>query len=91
MEGVFVAKLKIAITISPDTLERVDNWAEKLQQSRSQFILDQVETQLRSLEDEEVTKRYDEVYQSSEALEENRVLAEEMHRLVPDQGGDEKW
>ena len=86
-----VAKQKIAITIAPDTLKRIDNWAEKLRQSRSQFILEQIEKQLCNLEDEEVTRRYDEVYQSAEAVEENRMLAEEMQRLAPGYDGDEKW
>ena len=85
-----VAKRKIAITIPPDTLERIDTWAEKMQQSRSQFMLDQIESSLQNLEDEEVTRRYDKMYADSEAIEENRALADDMQRLAPQQDS-EKW
>ncbi len=84
-----MAKRKIAITIPPDTLERVDSWAERLNVSRSQFILDQVENSLRNLEDDEVTQHYNEAYATPEALEENRTLAQDMRNLAPQD--QEKW
>lgn len=84
-----MAKQKIAITIPPETLNRIDAWAEKLEQSRSRFILEQIETQLRNLEDAEVTKLYNEVYQSSEALEKNKALAKEIGQIASVE--EEKW
>ena len=46
-----------------------------------------VEKRLEELEDEEVTRLYNEAYADAKAVEENRALAEEMLRLAPK--GDE--
>ena len=86
-----MAVRKIAITVPPTTLQRIDGWAEKLKISRSQFIVDQVEKQLEDLEDEEVTRLYNEAYSDEQAAEENRALAEEMLRLSSEIDRDEKW
>ena len=56
-EGSLLAVRKIAITVPPTTLQRIDGWAEKLKISRSQFIVDQVEKQLEDLEDEDQALR----------------------------------
>ena len=86
-----MAVRKIAITVPPTTLQRIDGWADKLKISRSQFIVDQVEKQLEDLEDEEVTRLYNEAYSDEQAVEENRALAEEMLRLSSEMDSDEKW
>ena len=48
-----VATSKIAITMPEPLLERVNQWSEKLAQSRSQFIAEQMEKRLQELEEEE--------------------------------------
>ena len=82
---------KIAITMPPELLQQVDHWAEKLHTSRSRFIATQVEQRLQELEDEEVSRRYNEAYQDEQARAENRELAEEMLHLAPTTSEDEQW
>ena len=73
-----MATRRITITIPPNTLKRVDRWAERLKKSCSWFIVEQVEKRLQEIEDQEVTRLYDQAYKDKQALEENRELAEEM-------------
>ena len=47
---------KIAITIPPLFLKRVDEWARKTGKSRSRFIVEELDNRLRLLEDEEITR-----------------------------------
>jgi metal-responsive CopG/Arc/MetJ family transcriptional regulator len=82
---------KIAITISPTILARLDHWAARKKQSRSRFIAEQLETRLQEIEDEEVTRCYNEAYQDEQVLLENQKLAEDMGQLVPYDDGDEAW
>ena len=82
---------KIAISIPFELLQSVDRWAEKLNQSRSRFIVAQLEKQLRELEDREATRLYDQAFQEEEALAENRKLTEEMGGLVANGEGKEEW
>ncbi|ETW96452.1 MAG: hypothetical protein ETSY1_26550 [Candidatus Entotheonella factor] len=82
---------KIAITISPAVLERLDQWAARKNQSRSRFIAEQLEKRLQELEDEAVTRLYNEVYGDEAALQENQKLTREMGRLAPRDDGDEVW
>ena len=86
-----MAVQKIAITVPPSTLQRIDGWAEKLKKSRSQFIVEQVEKRLEELEDEEVTRLYNEAYADEQAGMENRAIAEEMLRLSVESDRDEQW
>ena len=82
---------KIAITISPDVLERLDQWAARKNQSRSRFIAEQLEKRLRELEDEDVTRLYDDAYQDERSLQDNQKLVKDMGQLAPHDGGDEVW
>lgn len=82
---------KVAISIPFELLRSVDRWAEKLNQSRSRFIVAQLEKQLKELEDRETTRLYDQAFQGEEALAENRKLAEEMGGLVTNGEGREEW
>lgn len=82
---------KIAITIPPDVLARLDRWAAHKKQSRSRFIAEQLEKRLQELEDEEVKRLYDEAYQDKSSLRENQRLVEKMARLIPCDDGDEGW
>ena len=86
-----MATRKIAITVPPSILERIDGWAERLKKSRSRFIVEQVEKRLQELEDEEITALYDEAYKDNRTLEENRNLADEMLQLAPKEYKDNKW
>ena len=82
---------KIAITIPPAILARLDQWAARKQQSRSRFIAEQLERRLQELDDEDVTRLYNEAYQDERVLRENQKLAEDLGHLVPQDGGDEVW
>jgi predicted DNA-binding protein len=83
---------KIAITISPAILARLDQWAARKHQSRSRFIAEQLERRLQELEDENVTRLYDDTYQAEGALQENRELTKDMGQIAPrDDDGNEAW
>ena len=82
---------KIAITIPPTVLARLDQWAVRKNQSRSRFIAEQLEKRLQELEDEDVTRLYDNAYQDERSLQENQKLAQEMGQLTPRDDGDEGW
>jgi metal-responsive CopG/Arc/MetJ family transcriptional regulator len=86
-----VSVRKIAITIPDALLERLDRRAARRNQSRSRFIAEQLAKRLQELEDEEVTRLYDEAYQDEHALRENQQLAEDMGHLRPRDDGDEAW
>jgi len=82
---------KIAISLPSELLQRVDRWARRQNTSRSHFIAEQVTHRLRELEDEEVTRLYDEAYHDEPARTENGKLAEEMLRLAPETPEEEQW
>jgi metal-responsive CopG/Arc/MetJ family transcriptional regulator len=86
-----VATSKIAITMPEPLLERVNQWSEKLAQSRSQFIAEQMEKRLQELEEEEVRHAYNQAYKDEQTLAENRALAEELLRSAPQANEDEAW
>ncbi|MDZ7698717.1 MAG: hypothetical protein U5R49_17925 [Deltaproteobacteria bacterium] len=69
---------KIAITVPPPFLKRVDKWAEKMGKSRSRFIVDELNSRLTLLEDEEVTRMYNEVCDDPNVSGYDQELAEEM-------------
>ena len=58
---------KIAITVPPNFLIKVDSWAKKTGKSRSRFIVEEMDKRLAELEDEEITRLYNKVYGDSEA------------------------
>ena len=69
---------KIAITVPPNFLVRVDSWAKKVGKSRSRFIVEEMDKRLAELEDEEITMLYNKAYGDPEAGKGNSKLAEAM-------------
>ena len=69
---------KITITAPPLFLKLVDQWARKTGKSRSRFIVEELDNRLRMLEDEEITRIYNEVCSDPETSLYDHDLAEEM-------------
>lgn len=82
---------KIAITIPPPFLKRVDKWAEKMGKSRSRFIVEELGNRLRILEDEEITRMYNEVCTDPNASAYDHELAEEMFTIGSVREEEEEW
>ncbi len=70
---------------------KLDSWAKKSGKSRSRFIVEEMDKRLLELEDEEVTRLYNEAYGNSEDSNKSVELAEEMlsASAVPDE--EDKW
>ncbi|MBW1980430.1 MAG: hypothetical protein JRJ12_04365 [Deltaproteobacteria bacterium] len=86
-----MATQKIAITVPPHFLERLDMWAKRAGKPRSRFVVEQMEKRLQELEDEYVTELYNRAYGDNESAKENSELAEEMLSLSPVPHMEEKW
>ncbi|MGA7143003.1 MAG: hypothetical protein WBY47_00735 [Desulfobacterales bacterium] len=86
-----MATQKIAITVPPLFLKRLDQWAKKIGKSRSRFIVEELDNRLKTLEDEEITKLYNEVCTDKDASDYDKDLAEEMLDISSVQEEDEKW
>ena len=82
---------KIAITVPPPFLKRLDKWAKKTGKSRSRFIVEELNKRLRLLEDEEITRIYDKVCSDQEISAYDQDLAEEMLSISSIHEQDEKW
>ena len=82
---------KIAITVPPPFLKRVDQWARKRGKSRSRFIVEELNNRLRILEDEEITRIYNEVCSDPESSVYDHDLAEEMLGMSSVHEEEEKW
>jgi len=82
---------KIAITVPPPFLKRVDQWARKRGKSRSRFIVEELNNRLRMLEDEEITRIYNEVCSDPESSVYDHDLAEEMLGMSSVHEEEEKW
>ena len=82
---------KIAITVPPLFLKRVDQWAKKTGKSRSRFIVEELDNRLRLLEDDEITKMYNQVCNDSESSVYDHDLAEEMLGISSVHEEEEKW
>ena len=82
---------KIAITVPPNFLIKVDSWAKKTGKSRSRFIVEEMDKRLAELEDEEITRLYNKVYGDSEAGVGNSELAEEMLAASAVHQEEDKW
>jgi metal-responsive CopG/Arc/MetJ family transcriptional regulator len=82
---------KIAITVPPIFLMELDSWAKKSGKSRSRFIVEEMSKRLMELEDEDITKLYNQAYGNPEDSAEGSDLAEEMLAAgsVHEEGG--KW
>ncbi|MCD6296756.1 MAG: hypothetical protein J7M30_06340 [Deltaproteobacteria bacterium] len=86
-----MATQKIAITVPPIFLKRLDEWAKKMGRSRSRFIVEEIEKRLRKLEDDEITKLYNEAYSDPERVSYDIQLAEEMLDMSSIHEEEEKW
>ena len=86
-----MATQKIAITVPPLFLKQVDKWAKKTGKSRSRFIVDELNNRLRTLEDVEITRIYDEVCSDSESSVYDHDLAEEMLGMSSVHEKEEEW
>jgi HEPN domain-containing protein len=82
---------KIAITVPPVFLKRLDRWAKKANRSRSRFIVEELEKRLAVLEDDTITKMYNDAYDEKETAVEDRELAEEMLSISAINEEKEKW
>ena len=82
---------KIAITVPPPFLKRLDEWATKMEKSRSRFIVEELEKRLKILEDEEVTRLYDEVCGEPETSAYDQELSEEMLKAGAIHEEEGKW
>ena len=69
---------KIAITVPPVFLKKLDSWVQKTGKSRSRFIVEELDKRLLELEDEEITRLYDQIYSDPENRVKDIELAEEM-------------
>jgi len=86
-----MATQKIAITIPPPFLKRLDEWAKKMGRSRSRFIVEEMDKRLRKLEDEDITQIYDEAFSDQETVDQDRQLTEEMLDISAIYQEDDKW
>ena len=83
-----MATRRVAITLPVNLVERADQWARKEGRSRSRLIADLLNTALGTLDESEVTRLYNEAYESAEAREEDEQRAEELHNLT---GEEDPW
>jgi predicted DNA-binding protein len=90
-EVYFMATQKIAITVPPLFLKRLDQWAKKRGKTRSRFIVEELDNRLKTLEDEEITKLYNEVCADKDTSNYDKDLAEDMLGLSSVQEEEEKW
>ena len=72
---------KVAITVPPLFLKRLDSWAKKARKSRSRFIVEEMDKRLIELEDEEITRLYNRIYSDAEIGTKDRELADEMFNI----------
>ncbi len=86
-----MAVQKIAITVPPPFLKRLDQWAKKTRRTRSRFIMEEMDKRLKILEDEEITRLYDKEYGDAESLSQGGRLAEEMLNISAIHESEEKW
>ena len=86
-----MATEKIAITVPPVFLNRLDSWAKKAGKSRSRFIVEEMDKRLMELEDEQVTKLYNEAYGTAEDRAKSSDLAEEMLAAGAVHEEEDKW
>ena len=86
-----MATQKIAITVPPPFLKRLDEWSRKTGKSRSRFIVEELDKRLRMLEDEEITRIYNKVCSDPETSAYDQNLAEEMLSMSSIHEQEEKW
>ena len=69
---------RISITVPPPCLEKLDAWVKRLGVSRSRFVVQAVEQQIEKLEEEEITRQFNEVCSDPVTAARDQDLAEEM-------------
>ena len=82
---------KIAITVPPSFLIKLDSWAKKVGKSRSRFIVEEMDQRIAQLEDKEITKLYDKTYGDPEEMAKDKELAEEMLAASAVHEEADKW
>ena len=82
---------KIAITVPPVFLTKLDSWAKKAGKSRSRFIVEEMDKKIIELEDAEITELYNKAYSGSEERARDRKLAEEMFNVSAVHEEEDKW
>jgi len=82
---------KIAITVPPIFLNKLDAWAKKTGKSRSRFIVEEMNQRLIELEDEEITRLYNKAYDNLEDRTRNSELAEEMFTASAVHEEEDTW
>ena len=82
---------KIAITVPPSFLAKLDSWAKKTGKSRSRFIVEEMDKRLIELEDEEITRLYNRAYGTPKAGAGLSDLAEEMLAASAVHEEEDKW
>ena len=82
---------KIAITVPPVFLTKLDSWAQKTGKSRSRFIVEELDKRLVELEDEEITRLYDQAYGDPDNRIKDIDLAEEMLEVGAIRETEDKW
>lgn len=80
---------KVAITVPPGFLKWLDKWSQKKRKSRSRFVVEEMTIRLKELEDNEITRLYDEAYSDPELAAQDKELTEEMLRMSANL--EEKW
>jgi metal-responsive CopG/Arc/MetJ family transcriptional regulator len=89
--GETMSTQKIAITVPPVFLIKLDSWAKKTGKSRSRFIVEEMDKRLADLEDEEITKLYNKAYGTSADRIKDSELAEEMFAASAVHEEEDKW
>jgi metal-responsive CopG/Arc/MetJ family transcriptional regulator len=89
--GEVMSTQKIAITVPPVFLIKLDSWAKKAGKSRSRFIVEEMDRRLMELEDEEITRLYNKAYGDSEDRTQVSELAEEMLTASAVHEEEDKW
>ena len=89
--GEAVSTQKIAITVPPAFLIKLDSWAKKTGKSRSRFIVEEMDQRLMELEDEEITRLYNKAYGAPEDRTEGSELAEELFAASAVHEEEDKW
>ena len=82
---------KIAITVPPVFLEKLDSWARKTRKSRSRFIVEEMVKRLGELEDDEITRLYNQAYSDPEDRSKDSELAEAMFAVSAVHEMEDKW
>lgn len=86
-----MATQKIAITVPPVFLKKLDEWSKKMGRTRSRFIVEELEKRLKELEDDEITRMYDEAYGDPRIADKDSQLAEELLGVSAILEEEEQW